>query len=142
MLFKNVLVPVDGSENSNRAAEIATAIAKKHGARLFVLHVIPTPAYLYTNPFLEEYVQLADKKAKTIVDDGVSFARSHGVKAFGHTMKYVPSVVEAITEYAVNKKVDLIVIGTRGLSGYKKLLLGSVASGIISHAHCEVLIVR
>jgi nucleotide-binding universal stress UspA family protein len=149
LLFKNALVPVDGSENSRRALVIAIAIAKKYKARLFVLHVIPTPAYFFplgvegtASPYWGEYLQIADREAREMVDEGVLLARRHGVNATGHTIQYAPSVVEAIAGYASKKRVELIVIGTRGLSGFKKLLLGSVASGIMSHAHCAVLVVR
>jgi nucleotide-binding universal stress UspA family protein len=152
--FKNVLVPIDGSVNSKRAIRTASAIAKRYRARLFVLHVIPTPDYhIYAgetpSPFIGEYgdlvegyINFEDREAKKIVNEGVSLAKSHGVKATGQVLKNVPSIVEAITGFAANKRVDLIVIGTRGLTGFKKLLLGSVTSGIISHAHCEVLVVR
>ena len=49
---------------------------------------------------------------------------------------------EVILNYAKEKGVDLIVMGTRGLGGFKKLLLGSVSNGVVSHAPCSVLIVR
>src|SRR4029078_2394944 len=52
------------------------------------------------------------------------------------------SIVSAIVQYAKNKEVDLIVIGTRGRSGLKKLLLGSVASGVITYAECAVMVVK
>lgn len=52
------------------------------------------------------------------------------------------SVVQAITEKALEKGVDLIVVGTRGLGVFKRLLLGSVSKGVVSHAHCSVLVVR
>jgi nucleotide-binding universal stress UspA family protein len=52
------------------------------------------------------------------------------------------SIVSAIVEYAKNKDVDLIVIGTRGRSGFKKLLLGSVASGVVTNAACPVMVVK
>jgi nucleotide-binding universal stress UspA family protein len=52
------------------------------------------------------------------------------------------SVVKEIVEYAEEHKIDLIVIGTRGISGIKKMLLGSTASGVLSYAHCPVLIVK
>jgi len=54
----------------------------------------------------------------------------------------VTSTVQGIVEFASNEKVDLIVIGTRGLSGFKRLLIGSVSSGVVAHAHCPVLVVR
>ena len=52
------------------------------------------------------------------------------------------SVETSIVEYAENKNIDLVIIGTRGRTGFKKLLLGSVASGVIIYAHCAVLVVK
>ena len=52
------------------------------------------------------------------------------------------SVVGAIIDFAEKENIDLIVVGTRGRSGLKRLLLGSVASGIVNYAHCPVMIVK
>ncbi len=52
------------------------------------------------------------------------------------------SIVETIVQVASAKKIDLIVIGTRGLGRFKRLLLGSVSSGVVTYAHCNVLVVR
>jgi nucleotide-binding universal stress UspA family protein len=52
------------------------------------------------------------------------------------------SVVEAIVEYATEEKAQLIVMGTRGMTGFKKMLLGSVSNGVVNHAPCAVLVVR
>jgi nucleotide-binding universal stress UspA family protein len=52
------------------------------------------------------------------------------------------SVVKAIVEYAEGKKMDLIVIGSKGMSGIKRMLLGSIASGVVTYAHCPVLVVK
>jgi nucleotide-binding universal stress UspA family protein len=52
------------------------------------------------------------------------------------------SVIHAILEYAENEKTDLIIVGTRGHSKVKKLLLGSVAEGVVTYAHCAVLVVK
>jgi len=51
-------------------------------------------------------------------------------------------VVGSILEYAENEKIDLIVVGTRGRSGIKQLLIGSVAEGVVTYAHCAVLVVK
>ena len=155
LLFKNVLAPIDGSKNSKRAIRIAAAIAKKYGTRLFVIHVVHTPVYLYMgrmgeaggmgempSPLVGEYTEFEAREARKIVNVGVLLAKNHGVKATGRVIWHDTSIVEAITNFAAEKKVDLIVIGTRGLSGFKELLLGSVTSGVVSHAHCEVLVVR
>ena len=52
------------------------------------------------------------------------------------------SVVGAMIDYAEKERADLIVIGTRGRSGFKKMLLGSVASGVVKYSHCPVLVVK
>lgn len=52
------------------------------------------------------------------------------------------SVVKEIIEYAEKNKVDMVVIGSRGLSGIKKMLLGSVASGVLIYSHCPVLVTK
>ena len=51
-------------------------------------------------------------------------------------------VAEIVSHYAESNNIDLIVIGTRGKSGFKKLLLGSVASGVVTYAHCPVLVIK
>jgi len=52
------------------------------------------------------------------------------------------SIVGAIVEYAERENIDLLVIGSRGLTGFKKLLIGSVASGVVTYAHCPVMVVK
>ena len=66
--------------------------------------------------------------------------RSISVKA--DTPEATGSVVETIVNQAVKENVDLIIVGTRGLGGFKKLLLGSVSNGVVSHAHSPVLVIR
>ncbi len=52
------------------------------------------------------------------------------------------SIVSEIIEFAERENIDLIIMGTRGRTGFKKLLLGSVASGVVNFAHCTVLVIR
>ena len=54
----------------------------------------------------------------------------------------VKSVIESVIDYASRRNIDLIVIGTRGRIGLKRFLMGSVANGVVQHAHCPVLLVR
>jgi nucleotide-binding universal stress UspA family protein len=57
-------------------------------------------------------------------------------------LRDVKSTIESIIDYATSKEVDLIVIGTKGRTGLKRFLMGSVANGVVQHAHCSVMIVR
>jgi len=52
------------------------------------------------------------------------------------------SITGSIVQYAERENIDLIVVGTRRRSGFKRLLLGSTASGVVTHAHCPVMVVR
>jgi nucleotide-binding universal stress UspA family protein len=147
--FKRLLVAVDGSENAARAARVAVALAKKFGAELIACNIIPTPTYssaqagvLGAGELLHDYLESARKEAKKAVDETVRLAEMEDVKATGVIRDNVFSVVEAIVNTAEDRNVDLIVIGTRGLTGFRRLLIGSVSSGVVSHAHCSVLLVR
>jgi nucleotide-binding universal stress UspA family protein len=70
-------------------------------------------------------------------------AERRGIKSTGEILvSDGESVASAIIDYAKKNQVDLIVVGTRGHSRFKRLVLGSIASGVSSYAHCPVLIVR
>lgn len=147
--FERILVAVDGSQNSMRAAQWAIDLAKKEGSSLFVLNVIPTPMFTSSSsqssqasPAMKEFFDKARRDAETVVQDIVQSAETAGVKVRGEIIENVPSVVESITDYADEWKVQVIVVGTRGLSGFRKLLLGSVSSALVSHSPCSVLVVR
>jgi len=149
--FQRILVAVDGSEGSARASEVAVDMAEKFKAQLFVLNVFRGyPEYMTLFPSapspsgeaIQSYETNARKAALEVVGRVVSMAERKGVKTKPHTSEAVGSVVQAITDYAANEKIDLIVMGTRGMGGFKKMLLGSVSSGVVTHAQCPVLVVR
>jgi nucleotide-binding universal stress UspA family protein len=54
----------------------------------------------------------------------------------------ITSVVKAIVDYSEDKEVNMIVVGSRGMTGFKKMLLGSVASGVVTYAHCPVVVIK
>ena len=147
--FKQILVAVDGSDNASRAAKTAISLAKEFRAELIVCHVIQTPIYSSpeVGPYnmantLNEYFEVARNESKRIVEQVKELAESDGVEAVCLIQENVFSIVEAIVNLAEERKVDLVVMGTRGRSGFKKLLMGSVSSGVLNHAHCSVLVVR
>ncbi|MDW8084553.1 MAG: universal stress protein [Candidatus Caldarchaeum sp.] len=146
-MFKKVLVAVDGSEYSRRAAAVAVGLCQAFRAGLVVVHVVQQPPYLFAAAgvppaALKQFFEDARNEGKKYVDEVLQMAGAAGVQADGEILEKAPSVVEAIADYASKKGVDLIVTGTRGLSGFKKLVVGSVASGVVSHAPCSVLVVK
>ena len=143
------MVAIDGSENARRAARVAVDVAKEYSSDLVVVNVIPpltsiqvgvTPPVPVT--VTEQYYKDAKARAEDLVGEVVSEAKKRGVRARGVLLNKPYSVVEGITNYGKDEGADLIVLGTRGLGGFKKLLIGSVSSGVVGHAHCSVLIVR
>jgi nucleotide-binding universal stress UspA family protein len=148
-LFAKILVAVDGSKNAHRAAKIAVKLSERNGADLLVVSVVPRPSYLFAPvsgagvpPMgLGDYYTYATRDAVECVNETISLAKSRGVVARGRVLKSA-SVVQSITDYAEDEKVDLIVLGTRGMGGFNRLLLGSVSNGVVIHAHCAVLVVR
>lgn len=152
-VFTRILVAVDGSESSSRAAKTAVRLAKRNEAELIVLSVVPRPTYAITpipttgSPSLPtigfpDYYAYASKAAEQWVDEVVSLAKRQDVKVTKRVLKGATSVVEAITNYSVAQNVDLTVVGTKGSGGFKRLLLGSVSSGVVNHAASSVLVVR
>ena len=147
--FERLLVAVDGSENAVRAAKAAIMLASKFEAELIVCHAIQAPFYSLTQDrlviprdVLKDYIIAAREDAKAMVGKLLQLAEAAHVKAISVILENTFSVVEAIVNLAATRKVDLIIIGTRGQTGFKKLLMGSVSSGVMNHAKCPVLVVR
>jgi nucleotide-binding universal stress UspA family protein len=148
-LFTKILVAVDGSRSSERAARVAVMLAKRNAAELSVISAIPRHIYLYAPvpdlggaPVgLGAYYRQVGSDADKRVNEVVSLAKGQGVKAIGRVLK-AASVVQSITDYAKSHGIELIVLGTKGSGGFKRLLLGSVSSGVVTHAHCSVMVVR
>jgi nucleotide-binding universal stress UspA family protein len=92
-------------------------------------------------PEIEGVAAAAKERARGVLTQGIELAEARGVKASGELIE-AGSIVQALIELAAEEKVDLIVVGTRGMTGFKKLILGSVSNGLVSHSECPVLVVR
>jgi nucleotide-binding universal stress UspA family protein len=153
-LFRKILVAVDGSENSRRASSTALDLAQQLKSEVTVIHCIgvPTGGYMSTIPSvtlpsmsqidIDKYYAYARKAALGIVGETETEAEKRHVPIKSEIKQGVVSTIETIVDYANENKIDLIVVGTRGLGGFKRMLLGSVSNGIVSHAACPVLVVR
>ena len=145
-----ILVPIDGSGNAKRALDAAIIFAKTYDAELLILNVIPTPGLLVEAPTglglptgIGQYYEHQERNATDFVDESIRICRINGLKKVSTEISRASkSVVEEIIELSTRRKIDLIVIGTRGLGGFRKLLLGRVSSGVVTHAKCNVLVVR
>jgi len=148
ILLRKFLVPLDGSDWSFRAAKYAIKIAKMANAEMVYVHaVVSLPATAYANVhagvLIPRYIEESKKEAQKWYDEVNTIAKKAGVvRLSADTILDVSSVADAIISYAEKNNVDLIIMGTKGRTGLKKVLLGSVASSVISHANCPVLVVR
>lgn len=145
--FRNIIVGFDGSTDSSKAVRVACSIATKYDSRLTVIHVYKSPSTVFAPgpgmpvPDFAELERAAEEVGKGVLAKGIELATRSGVKAKGELMEGT-SAVEAIVTFASQEKADLIVVGTRGMTGFKKLVLGSVSAGLVGHANCPVLVVR
>jgi nucleotide-binding universal stress UspA family protein len=143
--IRKILVPIDGSEYSLKAAKYAVRIAKDENAQLFRIHCIVGIPYGYINPAssTDQYYEDIKDKVESWFDEVRRIGKAEGVIEVKTECFMDPhSVINSILDYAVSREIDLIVIGTKGRTGLKRFLLGSVASGVVQHAHCPVLLVR
>lgn len=142
---RRILIPIDGSECSLKAAKYATRIAKDENAQLFCIHCIVSIPYGYFNPAssTEQYYGDIKEKVESWFDKVRLIAKAEDIiKLTTETFTDSHSVINSILDYAISREIDLIVIGTRGRTGLKRFLMGSVANGVVQHAHCPVLLVR
>lgn len=148
--IRSILVPVDGSEHSLKAMTVAIEEAKLHGSSLHLIHVVQLPTYsaavfpgvVIPAPMTREYIDSLKKNVDSWLKKWVEIAKSDGLEVKSTIIEDSRSVVQSIIEYADREGIDLIIIGTRGLSGFKRLLIGSVSSAVVEHANCNVMVVR
>ena len=138
-MVKNMLVPVDGSEGSDRAIEQAITLASACGAKLNFLYVANINQ-LAINACLSDAILEAVTKAGSVILDRAMEMVPEGVdkEAFSETGS--PAVV--ILDFAMDNDMDLIVMGSRGLGPLKGIFMGSVSSYMVSRSKCPVLIVK
>ena len=143
--LKTILVPLDGSEPSFRAAKYAIKIAKMAGANLIAFHaVIKLPPYnLYITPDLvARFKKSAKEDAEKWYSEVKTISEKLGVNVASETVFDVTSIADFIINYAKEHNIDLIVIGIRGMTGERRFVLGSVARNVVTHAMCPVLVAR
>ena len=143
MSFRRILVPVDFSDHSVRALEIARELAKTFGSKLVLLHcyqVNPGSVSPYGIVLPESFDREIREAAARRLEEWREKAAADGVDAEARVSANLPSM--GITDAATEEKADLIVMGTRGLSGIKHVLLGSVAERTLRTAPCPVLTVK
>jgi nucleotide-binding universal stress UspA family protein len=144
MLFKNILVPFDLSSPSNQAFKVALDIAQKYDSKITLITCIEGDAWhhkFYDARADTELLKKQSKVAKKHMEKLEATANKVGVNIKLQILKST-SVVKDITTFAKSRKMDLIVMSSHGRTGLDKVILGSVANGVVQRTRCPVLLIK
>lgn len=154
--ISKILVAIDGSEHSMKAADLALEMAikeslspQKIGSELTALTVLDVSK---PRKFLSSFIaaptyglrELEQERnaAKHWMDEVRKKAEEKKIPFQSEIIEGLVSAEATIVDYAESHQIDLIVVGTRGRTGFSKVLLGSVASRVVEYAHCSVVVVK
>ncbi len=150
--FSKILVAIDGSDHSMKAAQYAIDIARDNKAQLTALTVLDitkigyaASAFIASPTHGLDELERKRKEAQEWLDKIAKLIASQNANdniQFKSKIEESMSVAGTIVEFADNQNMDLIVVGSRGRSGFTKLLLGSVASTVVTYATCPVLVIK
>jgi len=137
-MFERIAVAIDGSAEGGKTLPVALEMAERFGSAVTVIHIREHTKYEGSD---------VDLGPATPADDLVGVAlerfRGAGIEARGEIRKVNPgNTPEQIVKVAAEVGADLIVMGTRGMTEWRSMLLGGVANKVVQHAHCPVLLVR
>lgn len=141
-MYDRILVPTDGSSETERAVEHAAELAAAHGAELHGVYVVNSATFagLPMETSWEGVGDVLREEGETALDRVEAIAADHGVAVTSHVLEGSPS--RRIVEYAETEDCDLVVMGTHGRGGIDRLLLGSVAEGVVRASSVPVLTVQ
>lgn len=150
--ISKILVPIDGSDSSFRAASFAVDMAHRYKSELILAYAIEIIPILSTiglgevglssAQFMEKLKDAGRTEAGPWFAKVKEKAKPLNVAVRTEVIESPKSLVGEILEYAERNGIDLIVLGTRGRSGFKRIVLGSVASGVVTYASCPVIVVK
>jgi len=141
-VFTNVLVPVDGSDNSYRALDAALLLSEKLDSKITVVNVMEQVpiTHIESEKLLRELLQAYKKENQEILSRCSKIATEKGLSIKTLLLQGNPASV--ILDYSKKEKFDLVIMGSRGMGKFKQLILGSVSSKIVHHSQCAILLIR
>lgn len=142
-----ILVPVDGSEHSLKALEVAVEFAKMKEAQIYVISVAAAIGGIEDHELLPHMLASQEEHVREFADQAIMTARERMMKKqvdpdFSGTVTTMLSVPDAIIDFAQTEKIDLIIMGSRGLGASSIFKLGSIANQVVKHCHCSVYLVK
>jgi nucleotide-binding universal stress UspA family protein len=140
---RQILVPIDFSDQAAAVIEWAAHLAEEHGSRLVLLHVyhLPVEFQQLEGAYLPaDFWSNVKSEAEQTLRRHAQELEARGLQVEAVVREGYPATV--IIDEASSRSVDMIVIGTHGLTGLKHLLLGSIAERVVQKAPCPVLTVK
>ena len=144
MAYSNILVPFDASRFSIKAFKAALEIAQQHNSKIHVLTCLEKGnlgAWYKDKRINKQIINDAKNFAKEFIDKLEKDAEKSGVN-FSSQVKETSSIAKEIISFSKTKKINLIVMGSHGQTGFNRMILGSVSNKVSQLAKCPVLIVK
>ena len=140
MEIKIILNPVDGSDHSIRSTEYAIKLAKLLDARIVLLHCHARFPIVLAEPYFQQAINEINKASEELVEPFITMLEQGEVKFEARILEGAPG--NKIPEVAKIEKIDLIVMGSRGITNFTGLFLGSVAHQVLHKSECPVFIAK
>lgn len=140
--YKNILVAIDGSYESELAFEKGVSVALRNDANLLLTHVVDTRALQSVATFDAYIYEKLEHEAHSVLDDYENQARERGLEKVRQIIEFGNPKPLLATEIPEREHVDLIMLGATGLNAFERLLIGSSSEYILRHAKVDLLVVR
>ena len=143
--MKKILIPVVRSEYNDKIISFATILANGSGASITAIHVMDKSTLGGIGDVfgarVEEYEKAMRKRSEELLAEVQQVIEKQGIKISIEVIRN-KSIAQGIIDYARESGADVIVIGTKGLTGVERFVMGGVASSVINNAHCPVVAIR
>lgn len=143
--LSKMLVAIDGSEMSLKAADYGIEFAKKYNSKLIILHVIHVHAagLIYTTESaFKQFIEKSKKESEEWFRTIIMKSKKQGVEITTETVEEMYSVPGAIIKRAEEENASAIIIGGTGKSGFKQFFIGSVATDVVRYSKCPVFVIK
>ena len=142
---KKILAAIDRSKYKEKIIDYAISLGKAWGAEVTAIHVIDPGRGVPGGRIKEKEKQReeeAERPAGDLLSEAELRAKKEGINLRKEIVEESDTVEKAIIEYAKKNNIDVILIGTTGMSAAEEVFVGSVANNVIHHAHCPVFAIR
>jgi nucleotide-binding universal stress UspA family protein len=144
MAFSKILVPFDGSSYSLKAFKMALDIAKKHNSKIYVITCLEKEnlgAWYIDKRINKQILKDAKNYAKSALSKLEENAKKSNIQISIH-IEETKSITKKIIDFVESKKINLVIIGSHGQTGFNRIILGSVSNKVSQLAKCPVLIIK